>query len=121
VQIKEKLMVLHSLVLLILLTASVPGCTAQNDVQDKQAGISEVSEGIRIVEIALPGMFCPACANNAETAFIGMDGVIEAEVDIKTKKGRVVYESVVTSAEQLVLNPVIQSYDGKVLSDRDYR
>jgi copper chaperone CopZ len=116
-----KLIVSHFLAFLMLFAVFVFGCTAQSDAPNDETSISEVGEGARVAEIALPGMFCPACARNAETAFRGMNGVIEAEVDIKTKEGRVVYESATTSAEKIIQNPVIQSYDGNVLTDQEYK
>ncbi len=105
---------------IIFLVLPVSGGTAQHDAADAKSGTSELSESVRIAEISLPGMFCRACAGNAEIAFRGMDGVIDATVDIETKKGMVIYESVVISKEQLIQNPVIQAYDGKILSDREY-
>jgi copper chaperone CopZ len=104
----------------IFLVIFLSGCTGQNDEPDTQANITATSENMRIVEISLSGMYCQSCAKNAEIAFRGMDGVFDATVDIETKKGVVVYESVVTSKEQLIQNPVIQAYDGKILSDQKY-
>jgi copper chaperone CopZ len=104
----------------IFLVIFLYGCTSQNNEPAAQSNIPATSENKRIAEIALPGMFCPACAQNAVKAFRGMDGVFDATVDIETKKGVVVYESMVTSTEQLIKNPVIQAYDGKILSDQTY-
>ncbi len=117
-----KLIITHFVaVWIIFLVLFVSGCTAQNNTLDDQSSISELSQSTRITEIALPGMFCQACARNAKIAFQGINGVIEATVDIETKKGMVIYESAAISKEYIIQNPVIQAYDGKILSDREYR
>jgi copper chaperone CopZ len=77
-------------------------------------------ESLRIAELDLPGMACPYCALNAENAFKGMEGVVDARVDIRTKKGTVVYDSGIVSKEELIQNAWIRAYDGKILSDRPY-
>ncbi len=110
----------HLVILWIFMLFFVSGCTSQNEASDTHVKIQATSEIIRIAKIALPGMFCQACAQNAKIAFQGMDGVIDATVDIETKKGMVIYESVTISKEQIIKNPVIQAYDGNILSDRKY-
>lgn len=111
----------HYLVIVwIFLLLFVSGCESQNNAPDTQSRITATSENMRITEISLPGMFCPFCVRSAENAFRGMDGVLDAKVDSETKKGVVVYESVVISKEQLIQNSVIQAYDGKILNDREY-
>ena len=110
----------HLVIVWIFMFVFVLGCTSQNEASDTHVNIPATSENIRTAEIALPGMFCQACARNAKIAFQGIDGVIDSTVDIESKKGMVIYESMVISKEQLIQNPVIQAYDGKILSDREY-
>jgi len=93
-------------------------CSQTHEKAEQMTGIADKDkEYIRIAEIALPGMLCPACASNAQKTFKGMKGVITATVDIRTKKGVVIYDSRIISKKELIENPVIQSYNGKILSD----
>lgn len=93
----------------------VIGCGSQ---QQQTPTIS--SEDLRIAEIALPGMFCQSCAQSSETAFESMPGVVDANIDIVTKKGNVIYDSSAISKEQLVEEGLIQAYDGSVINDQKY-
>lgn len=97
----------------------VAGCTT-NTATSNQVSTPADNENLRIAEIALPGMFCASCAQSSENAFKNMPGVVDASVDIKTKKGEVIYDSSVISKEQLVQEGLIQAYDGKILSDNEY-
>ena len=110
----------HLIIVWIFILVFVLGYTSQNEASETHDNIPATSENIRIAEISLSGMFCKACVRNAEIAFRGMDGVIDATVDIETKKGMVIYKPMTISKKQLIQNPVIQAYDGKILSDREY-
>ncbi len=112
---KQTLIGVGILVLLLV----VAGCSA-NTPTSNQISTQVNNEDLRIAEIALPGMFCASCAQNSENTFKGMPGVVDASVDIKTKKGEVIYDSSKTSKEQLVQEGLIQAYDGKILSDEKY-
>lgn len=76
---------------------------------------------IRIANIALPGMFCKFCAKSSESAFKGMVGVIDAQVDIKTKKGVIVYDFNKITKEELVADGLIRAYRGSIITDKEYK
>lgn len=80
-----------------------------------------ITTKLRLAEISLEGMFCPACAPGAEWAFKNMEGVKKAEVSFATKKGKVIYDSKIITKEELIQNSLIQAYQGKILSDKEYQ
>ena len=93
----------------------------ENYIEKKQENnFPSDTSNLRILELGLPGMFCAGCAMGAESALISSNGVVEAKIDLKNKKGNVIYDSTKTSADELVKNAVIQGYDGSVLSDEKY-
>ena len=116
--------------IVIALIILVSGCvnknvmesnTTDNPEANKVSGNPEANaENLRVAVIELPGMFCPACAKSSVSAFKRMGGVVDAKVDIKSKSGTVIYNASIISKEQLVNNGVIQAYDGRILSDREY-
>ena len=75
----------HLVIVWIFMLVISSGCTSQNEASDNHVNISASSENIRITEIPLPGMFCQACARNAKIAFQGIDGCIDATVDIEKR------------------------------------
>ncbi len=77
-------------------------------------------ENLRVVEIALPGMFCGGCAYGAEYGFNQAEGVVWAEVNLREKRGTVIYDPAVTSKDKLVQNVYIQAFGPKILQDIDY-
>ncbi|MFQ6066612.1 MAG: cation transporter [bacterium] len=107
-------------ILVIVLIILVPGYIGQNPTTNTISPRATDSESLRVAEIELPGMFCPSCAWSAESAFKGMDGVVDAKVDFGTKKGTVIYESSTITKEELIQDGLIQAYDGKVLNDQKY-
>ena len=101
----------------LLLVFTLMGCTP---VPQQNIGTTINGDNLRVAEIDLPGMFCAACAQSSKTTFEGMPGVVQASVDIKTKKGKVIYDPDLVSKEQLVQDGLIQAYDGKILNDQSY-
>ena len=97
--------------ILAVLVILVSGCTNQNQPSDTVENLITNNENLRTVEIALPGMVCSGCVRSAQKAFEGIDGVVKAKVELETKKGTVIYDSSITSKEQIIQNPVIQAYD----------
>ena len=111
----DKMKVSTALLALILLVA---GCSTQPTTNPATSSID--NENLRVAEIDLPGMFCQSCAQNSETTLRNMPGVVDANVDIRTKKGRVIYDPSAISKEQLVQEGLIQAYDGKITRDAEY-
>lgn len=111
-----KLKILLGVIVLMIL---ISGCSSNIDTNT----ISEVdtnNENLRVAKIDLPGMFCLGCAQSSEAQFKGMQGVVDASVDIKTKTALVTYDSSIIPAEFLVQDGLIFAYDGKLLSDEKY-
>ncbi len=77
-------------------------------------------ENLRVAEIALPGMFCGSCVYTAKYGFEQAAGVVWVEVNLREKRGTVIYDPAVTSKDKLVQNVYIQAFGGKILKDRDY-
>lgn len=115
--------------ILLISLALISGCLQQEGSSTTTTTITTVSTTListtttklRIAEISLGGMFCPACAPGAESAFEGVNGVINAKVNFATKKGTVIYDSGIISKEELLQNSLIQAYEGKILWDKEYK
>lgn len=118
---KMKSIVTYIGALLIVLVLLVVGCADQKAPANDSSNPSLNNESLRIAEIALPGMFCQACAMNAEITFKGIKGVVDSKVDIKTKRGTVIYDASITSKEQLMQGALIQAYDGSIVRDESYQ
>ena len=50
-----------------------------------------------------------------------MVGVIDAQVDIKTKKGVIVYDFNKITKEELVADGLIRAYRGSIITDKEYK
>ena len=94
------------------------GCNQQN--QEADPIPSSGPQSLRVAEIELPGLYCAGCSESSEYTFKGMNGVVDAKVDLSTKKGTVIYDSNVISKEQLVDHGLIQMYDGQIGNDQEY-
>jgi len=108
------------MVVLAILVVFVAGCTTQNPAIAPSPPPTTDTANLRVAEIGLPGMFCKSCAQSSENVFKGMPGVVDAKVDIGEEIGMVIYDSSITSKEQLVQDGLIQAYDGKILNDQKY-
>jgi copper chaperone CopZ len=82
--------------------------------------VSGNGQELRVATVELPGLFCASCAWSSENTIKGIPGVVDANVDIKVKKGTVLYDPNIVSSEQLVEPELIQSYEGKIVNDEPY-
>jgi len=101
----------------LLLVITLVGCTP---VQQQDSSKSIVGDNLRVAEVELPGMFCASCAKSSKSAFEGIDGVVQATIDFKTKKGTVIYDPSVVSKEQLLQDGLLQAYDCKIINDKPF-
>ena len=118
-QIKKKHLMIV-IVLLVVIVISAFFVFSSNKSSTTGNVINIDNENLRIAEIALPGMFCQACAYSIQSVFESMPGVVSAETDNDTKKGIVIYDSSIISKEELVQESLIQSYDGEIVKDEKY-
>ena len=124
---KLKNLKLTNWILVLVLIVGLTGCepmratqvsTAASDVASDSASTN--TDYLRVAKLDLPGLYCQSCALNVEETLKGMDGVVDANVDFEAKKGSIVYDNTVTSAEEFVKNAFIQSYNGEVIVDQEY-
>ncbi len=77
--------------------------------------ISQVdNKNLETVKLKLPNMACQGCARSIYHALKGIPGVIDAQVDLKTKSAVVFYDSSLISNESILSNEVIQAYGGYI-------
>jgi len=100
-----------------LLVFTLMGCTPA---QKQDTGTVITGNNLRVAEIDLPGMFCAGCAQSSKSTFEGMSGVLQATVNIATKKGTVIYDADITTKEALIQEGLIQAYEGKIITDEAY-
>ena len=104
----------------IVLLVFLSGCASQSSTGNTVGALTTANENLRVAEVGLPGMFCQACAQSSEGVFEGMPGVVDASVDIRAKKGTVIYDASLISKEQLVQDGLLQAYGGEILNDQEY-
>lgn len=107
---------INAIGMLILLFVIV-GCSNYAPTSSTESAPAK-TENLRIVKIALPGMFCQGCVVGATSILENIEGIVEVNVTLKSKIGIVVYDSAKTNAEEIVKK--VQFYDAKVLSDQKY-
>lgn len=68
------------------------------------ASVSAAEEATerREVVLSVPGMDCPMCPITVRRALSAVDGVYEAEADLKTKQARAVFDPARTDVDALI-------------------
>ena len=115
-------------ILVVVLIIGFAGCATMQDTQVNTAATSDVAsdsitintESLRVTKLNLPGMYCQSCAWSVEEQLRGLNGVVSVNVDFEVKKGSIVYDKMVISAEEFVKNAFIQSYNGQIINDQEY-
>lgn len=78
----------------LLAGGSSQSAMAQDDVQ----AATEQHEAV----FSVPGMDCPMCPITVRRALSNVDGVIEAEADLKTKQARALFDPARTDTDALI-------------------
>ena len=78
---------------------------------------SQYAEGdYATLNLALPGLFCSGCAYSSQNALKGIPGVIDAEISLDDKSGKVVYDPNLVTPKEIVSNGIIQGYGGEIVN-----
>ncbi|MBS0657188.1 MAG: heavy-metal-associated domain-containing protein [Verrucomicrobia bacterium] len=70
------------------------------------------------VRLELTGMVCGGCAETIARLLTTIDGVISAEVDLKSRRGEVQFDDARVTPERLLAKIKANGYGAKVVADR---
>jgi len=76
------------------------GLNGGSSAQASSAAISAANQ--REAVFSVPGMECPMCPVTVKRALSNVDGVFEADADLRTKQARVVFDSSRTNPDALM-------------------
>ena len=115
-------------ILAIVLIIGLTGCATMQTSQVSTVPTSDVasdsvvinSESLRVTKLDLPGMYCQSCVLSVEEQLRRLNGVVDVNMDFEVKKGYVIYDKTLISAEEFVKNAFIQSYNGQIIGDQVY-
>ena len=68
-------------------------------------------------KLSITGMTCGSCERHVREALRGLDGVQEAEVDLRTSTATVIYDPTLVSDENMVAAVTEGGYGAKVAGD----
>ncbi len=79
--------------------------------------LDTTSANLRKVDLEINNMFCIGCRSSVVNSVLSLPGVVRADADPRTDSGWVVYDSDITSKEQIVSASVFQAYTARILDD----
>lgn len=79
-------------------TAAGPNTANSTGAASETHAAAEQREAV----FSVPGMECPMCPITVKRAFSGVDGVIEADADLKTRQARALFDPSRTDTDTLI-------------------
>lgn len=92
---------MHRMLRLLTTLLALAGCEAGGPEATTQPPAKAITRAVE-VELAVPGMTCPACPITVRKALEAVPGVLAAEVDFEHKSARVRYDPDQATPEQLL-------------------
>lgn len=112
--------------LLPVLIILVTGFTAANLIVRQKATLQsesqyqESSQGLQLLTLKAPGMFCIGCSASVEGYLGAIEGVKQVNASLASKKVNVIYDPQVVSKDTILNNEILDAYGKEFISNEPF-
>lgn len=84
------------------------------------AQVTAETKTLRKVDLEIQNMFCIGCRSSVVNSVMALPGVVQADADVRTRSGWIIYDPNITTKEELIAASIFQAYPVRVVGDHEY-
>lgn len=82
--------------------------------------VASETQSLRKVDLEIQNMFCIGCRSSVVNSVMALPGIVQADADVRTDSGWVIYDPNVITKEEIAAASIFQAYPARIVSDHEY-